>query len=111
MNRKTCRPARSLFSAFSCHCHNKKDKKNDTKKPGKSNPILCNEGRSRANINIKINNFLGLRPYFLFIILRIAHKKKGSNAIKEKRNENLHKEKVKNLGASENAKDENQRLL
>ena len=62
-------------------------------------------------INNKISNFLGLRPYFLFIILRIAHIKKGSNAIKEKRNENLHKVKVRNLGASENAKDENQRLL
>ena len=111
MKIKTCLPARSLFNAFSCHCHNKKDTKNETKKPGRSNPILCNEGRSRVNISIKINNFLGLRPYFLFIILRTAHIKKGSNAIKEKRNENLHKVNVKNLGAREKAKDENQRLL
>jgi len=37
--------------------------------------------------------------------------KKGSNAIKENRNENLHRVKVRNLGASENAKDESQRLL
>tara|TARA_E500000081_G_C6095748_1_gene334997 strand:+ start:1100 stop:1294 length:195 start_codon:yes stop_codon:yes gene_type:complete len=64
-----------------------------------------------VNIIKRSNNFLGLRPYFLFTIRKSNHIKKGSKAIKEKRKENLHIENVKNLGASENAKDENQRLL
>ena len=85
--------------------------KKGTKKTGKRSPILCNEGRTKVNISNNIINFLGLRPYFLFIILRMTHKKNGSRAIKEKRKENLHKVKVKNLGARENARDENQRLL
>ena len=106
-----CLPARSLFNAFSCHCHKIIETKKDKKIPGKRKAILCKDGRSKVNIVNRINIFKGLRPYFLFTNLRSNHTKKGSRAIKEKRNENRHIENVKNLGASENAKDENQRLL
>ena len=85
--------------------------KKDKNIPGKSKAIRCTEGKITVrNIN-KANNFLGLRPYFSFTIRKSNQRKNGSKAINEKRNENLQIEKVKNLGASENASDENQRLL
>jgi hypothetical protein len=59
----------------------------------------------------KINNFLGLRPYLLFTTLKNTQIKRGSKDINKKRKENLHNASVKNLGAIEKAKDENQRLL
>ena len=111
INKKTCLPARSLFKAFSCHCQSTKDIMKDKKNPGRSNPILWNDGNSNVNKSKRISNFFGLRPYFSLTRRKINHRKKGSMAMRERRKENLHVVKVKNLGARENAKAENQRLL
>ena len=58
-----------------------------------------------------MNNFLKLRPNFLFTNLKSTQRKKGSNARSEKRMETLHNEIIKNLGATKKASEENQRLL
>ena len=78
--------------------------------PGNKSAMRCNEGKITIKVISKNIILEGWRPYLKFDNLRSNQTKNGSKAIKVKRNEKRHIEKVRNLGAKEKHKAANQRL-